>query len=1089
MPGISHIASIVFLVFSLSSVLLRAQEAPRPFEEGLPLTTVEQVVMPELDNDALQLAEQNARRPGRPPHFAEAMAVDLRPSTHGTWEIAPDGDAVWRLRIRSKDAYSINLGFSVFYMPPGGQMLIYDPDKTQLLGPFTDADNENHNQLWTPVLGGDELVLEVRLPAERRSELQLFLTAVNHDFLNFYGFTTGECHLDIICGENDGWPIVDLYRDLIQSVAVYGLGGETLCSGFLVNNTNQDCTPYFMTAHHCQVNAGNAPSVVAYWNYQNSYCRPPGTVSSGNPGNGSLNNFNTGAIYRAGDGGKDFVLLELDDPIPPSADAYLAGWTREATAPADTMLCIHHPDGAEKRISFAFTESYIGEWGSGSSQVEGGDHIIVPQWAIGSTEFGSSGAPLFDRNKRVVGQLHGGAASCSNTGYDSFGWFRAAWDGPGPSKRLADWLDPAGLGLSVLDGRWNTSCSISLKVESTVAQLCSPGTALYQISVGEAFGSPVVLSLAGLPEEVAYTFEPNPVVPGSVSELQLSVPAGSVPEGYIEFEIFAQSATNTLSAEASVLVVNEAPPQVGLLQPADQSDGLTLAPEINWTAAPNATAYDLQLAKDSSFNNLTLNMSSIGQDFFNAAVLQAHQRYYCRVRARNLCGVGPWSAVTSFRTAASRCTTAEPQDLPKNIPDYLQTAYVSSFAEVPLGGTVASVRVQNLKIDHTFVGDLSAYLRSPSGTLLKLFDRPGYPVLPFGCPGSDLRLGFSDDAPLDALELEQSCAATSPAVSGTFQPSQALAGFTGEPAQGTWELLVIDNFYDDGGQILDWTLEICVTYPNQAQVFLPDGDLPACVNAASVSTIYVGTGFQNQVALLLQDVPVGADVTLDDYIVAPGTFLQLKLDSFNQIGGTAFQLIATDGSNYHSCAVGVRVNDRPTPPTLQQPANQSPVSEDKVAFRWSFGVRADSFLLAVARDSLFEDLVFSATALQNEYTLPEALPQGRYYWRVNAVNDCGVKQSSISTFVQLGAVTSTADAASSALRLFPNPAADRIYIELENPHVVLTHGQVYDSQGRLVQAFQFEQRTVVESASWPSGLYVVRLLAGGQQFVRRVIVK
>lgn len=1087
MPVQRHIISTL-LLFLLSTVPLSAQQ-PRPTEEGAPLEAVEQIVMPRLDNEALREAEAAAQQPGRPPHFAEAMPVDIRPDNHGKWELLPNGDAVWRLRIKSEGAYSINLGFSLFYMPPGGRMLLYAPDKSQVLGPFTDADNENHNQLWTPVLGGDETVLEVQLPAERRDELQLWLTAVNHDFLNFYGFATGECHLDIICGEEDGWPIVDLYRDIIQSVAVYGLGGETLCTGFLVNNTNQDCRPYFMTAHHCEVNANNAPSVVAYWNYQNSYCRPPGSVSSGNPGNGSLNSFNTGATYRAGDSGKDFVLLELDDPVPPSADAYFAGWTREALPPSDTMICIHHPDGAEKRISFAFTESYIGSWNSGSSQVENGDHIIVPQWTFGSTEFGSSGAPLFDHNKRVVGQLHGGAASCSNSGYDSFGWFRAAWNGPAPNKRLSDWLDPADTGVFVLDGHWDISCNISLEVESTDAQICSPGTAEYQITVGDAFDSPVVLSVDGLPDGISYSFSPNPILPGGVTELQLDVSADGTPEGYLEFEILAQSENNALSTGASLLVVNQPPPPINLLYPTDQADGLPLAPEISWAAAPNATAYDLQLAKDSSFNDIVLDMSNIGQDFFNTAVLQAHQTYFCRVRARNLCGIGPWSAASSFRTAASRCYKAQPQDLPRAIPDYLENAEVSSYTTVPLEGTVASIRVRNLNIDHTFVGDLSAYLRSPSGTMVKLFDRPGYPLLPFGCPSSDLRLAFADDAPLNALTLEESCAGTSPAISGEFQPVQALSGFVGEPAQGTWELLVIDHFYDDGGHVLDWTLDICVTYPNDAQVFLPDNDLPACVNAPSSSTLYVSAGFEEDVALLVQNVPAGAKVRLDDYIVEPGTFLQVSLDSFSQIETTHFTLIASDGSNYHSCEVGVAVNDVPSRPILQLPEEQSPIFNNTIPFHWSLGLRTDSFLLEIATDSLFEDIVFTTTTAQNEFTLSDPLPQGRYYWQVQAMNDCGSKTSTASSFMQQGSVTSTGVARSGSVRLFPNPADEQVHIELDGVSTAFAEGQVFNSRGQLVKQLRFRQRTLLDTSSWPSGLYVLRLVAGDEQFVRRIIIE
>ena len=113
-------------------------------------------------------------------------------------------------------------------------------------------------------------------------------------------------------------------------MAVIGTGGGTFCTGFLVNNTAQDLTPNFMTANHCGINSGDAASLVAYWNYENSTCRPPGSAASGGPGDGTLNQFNTGSIFRASYAASDFTLVELDDPIPSAYDVHWAGW--DATA-------------------------------------------------------------------------------------------------------------------------------------------------------------------------------------------------------------------------------------------------------------------------------------------------------------------------------------------------------------------------------------------------------------------------------------------------------------------------------------------------------------------------------------------------------------------------------------------------------------------------------------------------------------------------------------------------------------------------------------------------------------------------------------
>ena len=47
------------------------------------------------------------------------------------------------------------------------------------------------------------------------------------------------------------------------------------------------------------------------------------------------------------------------------------------------------------------------------------------------------------QNHHIIGQLHGGTASCSSDTYDEYGKIDASWVGGGtPSSRLAEWLDP-----------------------------------------------------------------------------------------------------------------------------------------------------------------------------------------------------------------------------------------------------------------------------------------------------------------------------------------------------------------------------------------------------------------------------------------------------------------------------------------------------------------------------------------------------------------------------------------------------------------------------------------------------------------------
>jgi hypothetical protein len=66
----------------------------------------------------------------------------------------------------------------------------------------------------------------------------------------------------------------------------------------------------------------------------------------------------------------------------------------------------------------------------------------------GNTEAGSSGSPLFNQDKRVIGQLHGGDDS-----YSLYGKFSVSWNYSSiASKQLAYWLDPDNTGTKVIDG-------------------------------------------------------------------------------------------------------------------------------------------------------------------------------------------------------------------------------------------------------------------------------------------------------------------------------------------------------------------------------------------------------------------------------------------------------------------------------------------------------------------------------------------------------------------------------------------------------------------------------------------------------------
>jgi hypothetical protein len=440
---------LVAAVFAVSTT-----EAGAAVRRGLPpglllppasLDSVHRLEMAAVDT-AAYLAEDavlEASGVPSPMRFAARNEASITPDNAGTWTTLDDGSALWRLRLASPGATNLNLHLDRFSLPAGASLWLYDRDGAMVQGPYTAGDRNSEGELWTAIVQGDEMVVELHRPAGSDGEIDLRIAAVNHGYRDFSDLASasikqGACNNDVICPEGDPW------RDQIRSIARITISGSSLCTGQLVNNTAEDATPYFLTAQHCVENASQASSVVAFWNYESPVC---GQLSGG-----SLAQNQSGASlvslweWRFG---SDFALILLDEVPHPTFNVYFSGWDATGTV-ATSSVGIHHPDGAVKAISFnedpLTKEDYYGS----------GDHQWrVEQWEDGTTEGGSSGSCIFDAVSGLcIGTLTAGTASCSNTaGYDIYGRMDAHWTGDGtPSGRLSDWLDPLDTGALTLDG-------------------------------------------------------------------------------------------------------------------------------------------------------------------------------------------------------------------------------------------------------------------------------------------------------------------------------------------------------------------------------------------------------------------------------------------------------------------------------------------------------------------------------------------------------------------------------------------------------------------------------------------------------------
>ncbi|MDW8478897.1 MAG: trypsin-like peptidase domain-containing protein [Xanthomonadales bacterium] len=406
----------------------------------------------------------------------------------GRWEERPGGGRRWLLALEAPGAVNLNFELRPFRLPYGARLWIADGEGRQVLGPYTDADNPESGAFWTPILDGERALFLLELPPQA-GRLEFAIAGIQRGFRDPFAAKAGSCNIDVVCPEGNDW------RNEIRAVASYTIGGSGLCSGTLMATTNPGENRVFSTANHCVSSASQAASVVLYWRHEHPTCRP---VNSSENGLGSIGPNNPNAIPQTGGAAllanhpdSDFTLLRLNTTPPAAANVFLSGWDRRANPRTDGATGIHHPQGHEKRISH--TQQTLVRQDQPTANL-GQRHWRVPFWNQGTTEPGSSGSGLWNRDKRLIGVLSGGSASCGNPGgFDIYGRLETAWEGGGSaSSRMRDHLDPAGTGAEFLGGGGCPAPGLNLEVLTATPRAGQPVTLRASASGG-----------AGAP----YTFE------------------------------------------------------------------------------------------------------------------------------------------------------------------------------------------------------------------------------------------------------------------------------------------------------------------------------------------------------------------------------------------------------------------------------------------------------------------------------------------------------------------------------------------------------------------------------------------------------
>ena len=369
----------------------------------------------------------------------------------------------------------LNFIFNKLSLPKGSELYIVNADHSAIYGPVTEVQNITDGLFLTTLIPGSTATIYLFIPNTIDTEPNISISRVVHGYRNygFYGASNYSCQNNINC--YPAWATES------NAVGMVLLGdGTAWGSGALLMTTNYSFKPYFLTAFHCVDSdspygelSNSEKAAVQNWviifNFKQSSCH--GTTLTNTFGY-------SGASFRAGWSDSDFALIELNQSLLGKSNVSWLGWNRSTIASSSSASLIHHPLGDVMKISFDTTlihsNTSIIPW---SNQVTSpiNSHWII-NFSSGVALNASSGGPILDHNKRVIGQFHGQRTMVScPPAMGAAGRFDLSWTGGGTnSTRLSNWLDPLNIGTT-------TTTTMASPYISGPKTLCSTGGS-YSIS-------------------------------------------------------------------------------------------------------------------------------------------------------------------------------------------------------------------------------------------------------------------------------------------------------------------------------------------------------------------------------------------------------------------------------------------------------------------------------------------------------------------------------------------------------------------------------------------------------------------------------
>ena len=328
--------------------------------------------------------------------------------------------------------------------------------------------------------------------------------------------------------------------------------------------------------------------------------------------------------------------------------------------------------------------------------------------------------------------------------------------------------------------------------------VCLPQAAQVELLTAPFLGydSLITFTVEGLPAGAIAEFSNNPILPGETTNLNILMDNVTAIGTYMLEIVATAPETDTARREVILDLVSTDFSTLATETPTNGAVGLSEVPLFSWHGSPTASSYAIEVATLPTFDTAIVHTASALLDTFWSPPqqLERNRPYYWRVRAFNECGFSDFTPIRTFHTETLSCNAYDYIDGNTNIPaSGVDT--IRSIIEIPAGGAISDLNVDDLKMQHDLIKHLKAEVVSPQGKAVTLFeDLCGNTQL--------LDISLDDDAP---------SAIPCPPIGGQIHlPQGELSAFNGESSIGEWQLrLIIIDTDGQGGTFQNWGLEIC----------------------------------------------------------------------------------------------------------------------------------------------------------------------------------------------------------------------------------------------------------------------------------------